>query len=359
MYKNELLVEQDYVKAVNWYKLAAEQRVLSSQENIADIYLYGRGGVKQDINEAVKWYKLAARKGSTIAMSELAKLYRYGGRGDIKQDLSEALKWYKLLTNTESDPYWKYMVGDVYFEIYKDHVMAFSWLMKAAKEGMFEAQNRIGIMYLKGDGVLQNYEQAFKWFTQANNDFNDYAINNIGYMYARGLYVKQDYDYALHLFKKSMDNSYDNIVWILENVTDVDFTEHLAWIINAAAPTYHQYKGCNDDEDCDEEQEGDEYENPIEGSPYAQNLLGIMYRDGKGVEQNYVEALKWFGWSAELGHKKGWNNYNDLISKIKQEEIIIPEEFTELEPFEEENVYNETDKQNVFLYLSDNIENIN
>ena len=35
----------------------------------------------------------------------------------------------------------------------------------------------------------------------------------------------------------------------------------------------------------------------------AQNNLGFMYAHGHGVEQDYVEALKWYGLAAEQGYE--------------------------------------------------------
>src|SRR6185295_5186835 len=34
----------------------------------------------------------------------------------------------------------------------------------------------------------------------------------------------------------------------------------------------------------------------------AQHNLGVCYRDGKGVEKDYAEAVKWFRKAAEQGH---------------------------------------------------------
>ena len=46
----------------------------------------------------------------------------------------------------------------------------------------------------------------------------------------------------------------------------------------------------------------------MEGDAVAQNRLGVRYYDGKGVEQNYEEAIKWFRKSAERGND--WGQYN-------------------------------------------------
>jgi TPR repeat protein len=53
----------------------------------------------------------------------------------------------------------------------------------------------------------------------------------------------------------------------------------------------------------------EEYESAVDvltrsaklGSPLAQRLLGVMYTQGKGVAQNYTEALKWYRMAAEQG----------------------------------------------------------
>jgi len=39
-----------------------------------------------------------------------------------------------------------------------------------------------------------------------------------------------------------------------------------------------------------------------QGNVNAQNFLGILYRDGQGVPQNYAEAVKWFRKGAEKNH---------------------------------------------------------
>ena len=44
------------------------------------------------------------------------------------------------------------------------------------------------------------------------------------------------------------------------------------------------------------------------GNEAAQNNLGILYREGKGITQNYSEAIKWFQRSADQG--SAWGQYN-------------------------------------------------
>jgi hypothetical protein len=39
-----------------------------------------------------------------------------------------------------------------------------------------------------------------------------------------------------------------------------------------------------------------------QGDSSAQNTLGVMYRDGKGVPQDFTEAMKWYRKAAEQGN---------------------------------------------------------
>ena len=45
-----------------------------------------------------------------------------------------------------------------------------------------------------------------------------------------------------------------------------------------------------------------------QGNARAQNNLGVMYENGKGVPQNIAEAVKWYRLAAEQGHGGAQNN---------------------------------------------------
>jgi uncharacterized protein len=50
----------------------------------------------------------------------------------------------------------------------------------------------------------------------------------------------------------------------------------------------------------------------VQGNPTAQNNLGIMYLDGKGVPQNTSEAVRYLSLSAAAGSSLGQNNLGGL-----------------------------------------------
>ena len=52
------------------------------------------------------------------------------------------------------------------------------WYRKSAEQGNAEAQNNLGFMYGKGNGVLQDDVYAHMWFNIAASNGNDGAMKN-------------------------------------------------------------------------------------------------------------------------------------------------------------------------------------
>lgn len=50
------------------------------------------------------------------------------------------------------------------------------------------------------------------------------------------------------------------------------------------------------------------------GNPNAQNQLGVLYSEGRGVPQNYLEAKDWFKKAADQGHADAQVNLGTLYS---------------------------------------------
>lgn len=64
---------KDYVKAMLWYKRAAEQGHADAQHNVGAAYAAGRG-VPQDATQAAVWYRLAAQQGHALARAALLRM---------------------------------------------------------------------------------------------------------------------------------------------------------------------------------------------------------------------------------------------------------------------------------------------
>ena len=74
-------------------------------------------------------------------------------------------------------------------------------LRPIATEGNVIAQGLLGQMYLRGEGVAQNYFKAIKWCYMAAKQGNTNAQANLGLMYGRGIGVKQDYHQAVKWYR--------------------------------------------------------------------------------------------------------------------------------------------------------------
>ena len=61
-----------------------------------------------------------------------------------------------------------------------------------AKQGNADGQYNLGLMYLNGDGVVQDYAEAVKWYRLAAAQSNMSAQNNLGVSYEYGQGVLQN-----------------------------------------------------------------------------------------------------------------------------------------------------------------------
>lgn len=53
----------------------------------------------------------------------------------------------------------------------------FEYLLSAASLGLVDAQFNLGLMYYKGQGVPQDYEEALRWFKEAAEQGDAQALN--------------------------------------------------------------------------------------------------------------------------------------------------------------------------------------
>jgi hypothetical protein len=78
----------------------------------------------------------------------------------------------------------------------QDHGRAREWFLKAADQGLAEAQYNLGVIYHHGQGVPQDYGTAIEWFRKAADQGLANAQLSLGAMYAFGQGVSQDYVHA-------------------------------------------------------------------------------------------------------------------------------------------------------------------
>ena len=68
--------------------------MIKTNNNIAKIYKFGKGGVTKDWNLAKEYFEKAANEGDAVAMVNLATLYNTGGP-NLEKDEEKSKKWFK------------------------------------------------------------------------------------------------------------------------------------------------------------------------------------------------------------------------------------------------------------------------
>jgi TPR repeat protein len=81
-----------------------------------------------------------------------------------------------------------------------EYAAALTLFRPLAEQGNVNAQNALGVMFVNGEGVAQDYAEAHKWYQRAANQGYAKAQGNLGVMYFNGEGVAQDYIEAYKWF---------------------------------------------------------------------------------------------------------------------------------------------------------------
>ncbi len=149
-------------------------------------------------------------------------------------------------------------------EAVRDPGLARYWYRKAAEQGHIAAQYQLGLLYAKGDGVPQSYTRAAEWFQlSAGLGRNRDAQFFLGELFFHGRGVGHDYGIALEWYRKAARR----------------------------------------------------------GHPVAQHLVGVMYREGWGVENDDLEAYKWL--TLALAHRDAVMAYDSRLDPKVEREVLL------------------------------------
>ena len=131
---------------------------------------------------------------------------------------------------------------------------AFRTYLKAAKRGHPGAQNRLGWMYERGEGVELDYARAAEWHRRAAVQGHLNGMNDLGYLYRQGRGVERDFEQALYWFHQAAKRNYS----------------------------------------------------------YAEFNIGQMYEKGCGVQRDLGEAVNWYRKAATRNHEWAEKRLEDL-----------------------------------------------
>ena len=196
-------VAQDYAKAVDCFRQAAEQGDAVAQYKLGVCYDIGLG-INKNYKQAIQWYRKAAKQGYAAAQNDLG--YSYYSRQGIK-NYKQAIQWYNKAAKQGYAPA-QYNLGLCYAKghgVIQDDLQAVYWYRKAAEQGYAAAQNDLGNRYYCGQGVKRDDTQAVYWYRKAAEQGNNLAQYNLGNCYYYGHGVTKDYAQAVNWYRKAAE----------------------------------------------------------------------------------------------------------------------------------------------------------
>jgi TPR repeat protein len=228
-------------EAEKWFRLSAAQGNPQAEERLGQIYFAGQGET-QDFAEAGEWFRKAAEHGNRQAQSRLAQMY-LEGKG-VPLDREESKKWRSLaagslpppacyepavvpggVTGTDGavlpdypalrreaekgDAEAQFALGERYYdERVRDAARdaeAQKWFRLAADQQNARAEDRLGWIYFRGNGVPQDYAAAAQWFRRAAEHGNLDAMTRLGNLYREGKGVPKDPDEGRRWINKASE----------------------------------------------------------------------------------------------------------------------------------------------------------
>ncbi|KAF9155886.1 copper transport protein ctr1 [Actinomortierella ambigua] len=247
---------------VAYFCTAARAENTAAQLFLGWIYGHGRGVVKSE-RDSFWWYRKAANGGNVVAQIRLARMYE-NGQDTVSSNAFKAATWYRRAADNGSAEA-QLAIGRMYTEGYgvkEDTSQAARWYEMAAKQGHHEAQTILGQWFALGRGVVQSDEQAVEWLTLAAEQGNPAAQTRLGQMYLDRCSPRELVSSEL---SGTLSETYDQ--------SNQSLSMAVKWFTRAAE----------------------------QGNANAQNNLGLMYAQGRGVDQSEAEAAKWFTQAAEQG----------------------------------------------------------
>ena len=134
---------------------------------LAECYHHGKGVAQNDL-EAFTYYKKAALFGHPEGIFQIS--YRYLLGQGVPQDTQQALYWLKQLktvpviaTAALASPATRTTTTPEVQENPPNLQESLKWFSQSAQAGNKQAQYKLGLFYLTGNGLPQNYVYSYSW----------------------------------------------------------------------------------------------------------------------------------------------------------------------------------------------------
>jgi uncharacterized protein len=201
-----------------------------------------------------------------------------------------------------------------------DYATAMRLFRPLANHGNAEAQNNVGVMYEKGQGVSQNHTEAVKWYRKAANQGNALAQSNLADLYARFPALRKQPDIGTQGAPVASSRAQPKLGKTTDATTAAALKKAEAAMGNDNGTAYSIFLALANQGNAEaqvnlgsmlSEDWGipKDYATAItlfrraadQGNVSAALHIGGMYGDGKGVSKDYAHAVVWYRKAAEKG----------------------------------------------------------
>ncbi|KAJ3439309.1 erad-associated e3 ubiquitin-protein ligase component-related [Anaeramoeba flamelloides] len=195
-------------------------------------------------------------------------------------------------------------------------------LRHKANRGSLKSKAKLGVMYFEGIEIKRDYRQAFELF-RASSPKSDLAQFYIGEYHYKGYLFLRNYPKAFQIFQSVSQQNPKNPLAI-KRLADCYFHGRGVErdVLLSLKIYYDSVKvggsaAKNSLHSCFKKKDKDKHLQKIiqiiakkseEGDGFLQNILGIMYQEGNGLEKNKEVAFQWFKKSAKNNETTGMNN---------------------------------------------------
>ena len=198
-----------------------------------------------------------AKEGDPDAQFELARMYLRGSEG-VRKNAARSME---LMKAAADQGHAEAMGGVGYFyasgtAVPKDDAVALTWFRKGAEAGGAKAQLNLGKMLAEGKGTEKNELEGRKWIKTAADQ------GQVDAAFAMG-----------------------QILYFGDIGQEVDYKAAYPYLLIAAEA----------------------------GHPDAQNIIGVMLENAKGVDTDTALAEQWYRKAAKQGHTKAQSNLGRIL----------------------------------------------
>lgn len=113
----------------------------------------------------------------------------------------------------------QFKLGELYAKgqgVVQDYKKAVYWYQRDANHGGISTQYILGTIYQKE----KDYKKAFEWYEKAANHDYEMAQFKLGELYAKGQGVAQDYKKAVYWLEKSAKHGHKDSIKLLNEIKD-------------------------------------------------------------------------------------------------------------------------------------------